>query len=55
MPENMQQPVTLEDLADMTVPMQETPVSVNPATPSDHPANEQEQHKVTAEIDLDKD
>ena len=42
-PENVQQPVTLEDLANMTAPMQGSPVSVNPATPSDHPENAHEQ------------
>ena len=54
-PENMQQPVTLEDLADMNAPMQGTPASVNPATPSDHPEYEQEQQKGTAEIELHND
>ena len=52
-PENRQQPVTMEDLANMTAPMEGTPVSVNLATPSDHPENEREQENVTAEIDLD--
>ena len=37
----------------MTAPMQGSPVSVNPATPSDHPENAHEQQNVIAEIDLD--
>ena len=37
----------------MTAPMQESPVRVNPATPSDHPENAHEQQYVMAEIDLD--
>ena len=43
----------MEDLANMTAPMEGTPVSVNLATPSDHPENEREQENVAAEIDLD--
>ena len=35
-PEHGQQPVTLEDLANMTAQMQESPVRRDPATPSDH-------------------
>ena len=36
----------------MTTPMQGTPVSVNPATPSYHPEDVQEQQKATTEIEL---
>ena len=36
-PEHGQQPVTLEDLANMTAQMQESPVRRDQATPSDHP------------------
>ena len=43
----------MEDLANMTV--QGTPVSVNPATPSDHPENEPAQQNVTVQITLDND
>ena len=51
-PENTQRPVTLEELANMAGPMQGTPVSRDPATPSYHPFEAQEQEIVTAEIDL---
>ena len=51
-PENTQQPVTMEDLANMSAPVQGSPVNRDPATPSSHPADEQEQQAVTAEIDL---
>ena len=51
-PENTQRPVTLEDLANMSAPMQGPPVCRDPATPSSHPADEQEQQIVTTEIDL---
>ena len=54
-PENVQQPVTVEDLANMTAAEPGTPVSVNPATPSDHPENEPGQQNDAAEINLDKD
>ena len=40
-PEHGQQLVTLEDLANMTAQMQESPVSRNPATPSEHPEEAQ--------------
>ena len=52
-PENVQQPVTMEDLANRTASEQGTPVSVNPATASDHPEHEPAQQNVTAEINLD--
>ena len=54
-PENMQRPVTLADLANMSAPMQGPPVRRDPATPSSHPADEQEQQIVTAEIELGND
>ena len=55
MPEHGQQPVTLEDLANMTAQMQESPVSRDPATPSDHPEDAQERRQAMTEIDLDND
>ena len=54
-PEQGQHPVTLEDLANMAAPMQESPVRGNPATPSDRPETAQEQQHVMAEINLDND
>ena len=54
-PEHGQQPVTLEDLANMTAQMQESPVSRDPATPSDHPEDAQERRQAMTEIDLDND
>ena len=54
-PEHGQQSVTLADLANMTAPMQESPVRVNPATPSDHPETAQEHQHVMTEIDLAND
>ena len=54
-PEHGQQPVTLEDLANMTVQMQESPVSRDPATPSDHPEEAQGRPHAMTEIDLDND
>ena len=54
-PEHGQQPVTLEDLANMTAQMQESPVCRDPATPSDHPEAAQERPHAMTEIDLDND
>ena len=54
-PEHGQQPVTLEDLANMTAQMQESPVSRDPATPSEHPEEAQERPHAMTEIDLDND
>ena len=54
-PEHGQQPVTLEDLANMTAQMQESPVSRDPATPSEHPEEAQKRPHAMTEIDLDND
>ena len=54
-PEHGQQPVTLENLANMTAQMQESPVRRDPATPSDHPETRQERPRGMTEIDLDND
>ena len=54
-PEHGQQPVTLDDLANMTAQMQESPVRRDPATPSDHPEPTQERPHTMTEIDLDSD
>ena len=54
-PEHGQQSVTLADLANMNAPVQESPVRVNPATPSDHPETTHEHQHVMTEIDLDND
>ena len=51
-PEEAQRPATLEDLANESEPLQGTPVSSDPATPSYSPFGEPEQQTATAEIDL---
>ena len=54
-PEHGQQPVTLEDLANLADQMQESPVSRDPATPSEHPEEAQKCPQAMTEIDLDND
>ena len=54
-PEHGQQTATLEDLADPADQMQESPVSKDPASPSEQPEKAQEHPQATTEIDLDND
>ena len=51
-PEEAQRTATLEDLANISDPMQGTPVSSDPATPSYSPFEAQEQEVIATEIDL---
>ena len=48
----VQHTATLEDLANISDPMQGTPVSSDPDTPSYRPFEAQEQEVITTEIDL---
>ena len=52
-PEYEQQPVTLEDLANRTAPVQESPPRQNPDMPTEHPETPQGQQQAMTEIDLD--
>ena len=54
-PEHGQQTVTLEDLADPTDQMQESPVSKDPASPSEQPEEARKHPQAMTEIDLDND
>ena len=54
-PEHGQQTVTLEDLADPADQMQESPVSKDPASPSEQPEEAQKHPQAMTEIDLDND
>ena len=51
-PEETQRTATLEDLADQSEPVQETPPSSDPATPSYSPFGVQEPEVTTAEIEV---
>ena len=54
-PEHGQQTVTFEDLADPADQMQESPVSKDPASPSEQPEEAQKHPQAMTEIDLDND
>ena len=54
-PEHGQQTATLEDLADAADQMQESPVSKDPASPSEQPEEAQKHPQAMTEIDLDND
>ena len=54
-PEHGQQPVTLEDLADPADQMQKSPVSKDPASPSEQSEEAQKHPQAMTEIDLDND
>ena len=52
-PEHGQQTATLEDLADSADQMQESPVSKDPALPSEQPEDARKHPQAMTEIDLD--
>ena len=54
-PEHGPQPVTLEDLVNPADQSQESPVSGNPASPSEQPEEAQKHPHAMTEIDLDND